>query len=260
MERSLNPLHSVPVAILLGCLLISLSVLISGGVIHLKGSTTSPTAQITTQANTSLPDKLIALAGTLGLDKNKFKACVDANKYNSLITKDIADASAAGGTGTPTFIIGKEDGSGNLNGTLIVGAYPYSRFKDVIDAYLNGTTVPKDTTSNQDNQTAKAATSGAPVLGQANAPITILEFSDYECPFCKRHFQQTAPQIQTDYINTGKVKLVYRNFIAVDAHNPAATIEANAAECSREQGGDATYFKYHDALYTKSQSNGKGIS
>lgn len=98
------------------------------------------------------------------------------------------------------------------------------------------------------------------VLGDKNAPVTMIEFSDYECPFCKRHFTDVYPQIKADYIDTGKVKLVFRDYIAVPAHNPLATSEAMAAECSREQGGDSVYFKYHDALFTKTTSNGNGLT
>ena len=99
-----------------------------------------------------------------------------------------------------------------------------------------------------------------PVLGDKNAPLTMIEFSDYECPFCKRHFTDVYPQIKKDYIDTGKVKLVYRDFIAVPSHNPLATSEAMAAQCAKDQGGDLMYFKYHDAIFTKTISNGNGLA
>src|SRR3989344_7763193 len=94
----------------------------------------------------------------------------------------------------------------------------------------------------------KASLDGDPVLGDANAPVTMIEFSDYECPFCKRHFQDTFPQIKSEYIDTGKVKLVFRD-LPLSFHDPLATKEAMAANCSREQGGDSTYFKFHDAIF-----------
>ena len=97
------------------------------------------------------------------------------------------------------------------------------------------------------------------VLGDENAPVTMVEFSDYECPFCKKHFTEVYPEIKREYIDTGKLKLVYRDFIAVPAHNPLATTQAIAAECAREQGGDSVYFKYHDAIFTKTTSNGNGL-
>jgi len=52
----------------------------------------------------------------------------------------------------------------------------------------------------------------APFKGKADAPVTIIEFSDYECPFCARFFTQTESQIDKDYVDTGKVKFVFKDF------------------------------------------------
>src|SRR3989344_3999170 len=67
------------------------------------------------------------------------------------------------------------------------------------------------------------ATAGQPpaigddyVLGDANAPVTIIEFGDYQCPFCGRFFNQTEPQIRENYVKTGKVKFVYKDLIIID--------------------------------------------
>lgn len=114
--------------------------------------------------------------------------------------------------------------------------------------------------SNQLAGPVKVSADNDAVLGDKNAPLTMIEFSDYECPFCKRHFDQVYPQIKRDYIDTGKLKLVYRDFIAVQGHNPLATSEAMAAECAREQGGDSVYFKYHDQIFKKTTSNGNGLA
>lgn len=98
-----------------------------------------------------------------------------------------------------------------------------------------------------------------PVMGDKNAPVTLIEFSDYECPFCKRHFDQTLPQLKKDYIDTGKVKMVFRDF-PLSFHDPMATTEAIAANCAREQGGDTAYFKFHDEMFKRTTSNGNGLS
>lgn len=87
------------------------------------------------------------------------------------------------------------------------------------------------------------------VLGDSNAPVTIIEFSDYECPYCGRFWQQTLPELKTNYINTGKVKFVYRDFPLTSLHSDALHA-AIAAECVREQGGDVAYFEYHDKLFS----------
>jgi len=90
------------------------------------------------------------------------------------------------------------------------------------------------------------------VKGDANAPVTIIEFSDYECPFCGRFYSDTLPQIISEYIDTGKVKLVYRDF-PLNFH-PQARKAAEAAECAGEQG---KYYEMHDLLFEKGVSGGE---
>lgn len=107
--------------------------------------------------------------------------------------------------------------------------------------------------------TAKVSLDDDPVLGDKNAPVTIVEFSDYECPFCKRHYEQTHAQLKTNYIDTGKVKLVFRD-LPLSFHDPMATTEAIAANCAREQGGDVAYYKFHDTMFEKTTSNGTGLT
>ncbi len=110
----------------------------------------------------------------------------------------------------------------------------------------------------QPSSLGKVSTDDDPVLGNKNAPLTIIEFSDYECPFCKRSFEQLLPDLKKNYIDTGKLKLVYRDFplsFHANAHK-----EAEAAECARAQGDDSTYFKFHDQIFTRTTSNGTGIA
>ncbi len=85
------------------------------------------------------------------------------------------------------------------------------------------------------------------VIGVKNAPVTIIEFADYECPFCARFYKNTLPQLISDYIDTGKVKLIYRDF-PLSFHRNAKKA-AIAAECVREEFGDRAYFQYHNVLY-----------
>jgi len=82
------------------------------------------------------------------------------------------------------------------------------------------------------------------VLGNANASVTIIEFSDFECPFCGRFYTETLPLIKQNYIDTGKVKLVYRDF-PLSFHADAEKA-AEAAECAGEQN---KYWEMHDKLF-----------
>ncbi|MBI2146409.1 thioredoxin domain-containing protein [Candidatus Woesearchaeota archaeon] len=88
-----------------------------------------------------------------------------------------------------------------------------------------------------------------PVLGDSRAPVTIIEFSDYQCPFCGKFVQETLPQLKQEYITAGKVKLVYRDF-PLEIH-PEAQPAALAAECAKEQN---KYWEYHDQLFENQDS------
>jgi len=87
------------------------------------------------------------------------------------------------------------------------------------------------------------STDGAPIRGAAAAPVTLVEFSDFHCPFCNRA-QATLKQVLEHY--PGKVRLVYRDF-PLDRLHPQASQAAEAARCANDQG---KFWEYHDVLYT----------
>lgn len=86
---------------------------------------------------------------------------------------------------------------------------------------------------------------GAPSVGNPNAKVTLVEFSDYQCPFCGRHFSQTLPQLMTEYVKAGKVRYVFRDFPLESIH-PQAFKAAEAARCAGDQG---KYWEMHDWLF-----------
>ena len=88
-----------------------------------------------------------------------------------------------------------------------------------------------------------------PVEGAKNAPVTIIEFSDFQCPFCERFYTQTLPQIENEYIKTGKAKLVYRDF-PLSFHENAQKA-AEAGECADEQG---KFWVMHDMIFENQAS------
>ena len=117
----------------------------------------------------------------------------------------------------------------------------------VIDAYIAEK-------SGQPTGPVDVSIEGAAVKGSEKAKVTIVEFSDFECPFCGRYVKETYPQILKDYVDTGKVKYVFRHF-PLPMHASAAGA-ANAAECIREQGGDEMFFEYHDVLFANQSALG----
>jgi protein-disulfide isomerase len=86
---------------------------------------------------------------------------------------------------------------------------------------------------------------GYPSKGSQSAKLILVEFTDYQCPFCGRHFQQTSPQIDRDYVNTGRVRHVVRDFPIESIHKDALKA-AEAAHCAGEQG---QYWQMHARLF-----------
>jgi protein-disulfide isomerase len=76
---------------------------------------------------------------------------------------------------------------------------------------------------------------GAPTRGRQDAKVTMVEFSDFQCPFCGRHVRETMPQIERDYIQTGKVRYVFRD-LPIESLHPQAPKAHEAVHCARDQG------------------------
>lgn len=92
-----------------------------------------------------------------------------------------------------------------------------------------------------------------PVLGKSNAPVTIIEFSDFQCPFCRVFWKEAFAQIKKEYIDTGKVRFVYRDYPLT--FHPMAEISAQAGECADEQG---KYWEFHDKIFGEQEKLGQG--
>ena len=88
------------------------------------------------------------------------------------------------------------------------------------------------------------------ILGDVNAPVTIVEFSDYDCPWCRTFHQTILPELKKEFIDTGKVRFVYRDMPIKQLH-PLAMEKSLAANCARDQGGDQSYYNYHDEIFAR---------
>lgn len=127
----------------------------------------------------------------------------------------------------------------------------------------NGTVTTTPTPTVVANPTATTTLNGAPYIGdKSKATVAIVEFSDFECPFCQRHHEQVYPTIVKNYVDTGKIVYAYRTYVAVSGHNPAATLEANAAYCLNEQlgGTGSKFFEYGVGIYKNTTANGAGLT
>ncbi len=111
-----------------------------------------------------------------------------------------------------------------------------------------GQVAQQPTNPTQQPGVVSASIDDDPVLGDKNAPVTMIEFSDFQCPFCRKFWTETLPSIKSEYIDTGKVKFVYRDFPLTSIH-PIAEPAAEAAECVRDQYGEDAFWKMHDKIF-----------
>jgi protein-disulfide isomerase len=105
---------------------------------------------------------------------------------------------------------------------------------------LEGSQVPTPNATIQ----AWDSSGGIAVLGDADAPVTIVEFSDFQCPYCRRHLFQTLPKLVETYVDTGQVRYVFKDF-PLESH-PNASKAAEAARCAGAQG---SFWAMHDRLF-----------
>jgi protein-disulfide isomerase len=92
-----------------------------------------------------------------------------------------------------------------------------------------------------------------PYLGKKNAPITMIEFSDFQCPFCRSFWRDTLPLIKSEFIDTGKLKFVYRDFPL--SFHEGAMPAAQATECAKDQD---KYWEMHDKIFEEQAKKGSG--
>lgn len=189
------------------------------------------------------------LSQQLELDEAQFATCLDSEKYAEQVKADLAIGQARGVTGTPTFFLNKQ---------MMVGAQPYSALSQAIAKVAQGealATAP-ETAPPQPPADVEIPAFEMPealviqpstvvVLGSPSAPITIVEFSDYQCPFCNRHVSETMPQLLAEMIETGRVRYEFKDFPLESIH-PDARGAAIAARCAGDQEG---YWAMHDALF-----------
>ena len=81
------------------------------------------------------------------------------------------------------------------------------------------------------------------IEGDPDAPVTIIEFSDFACPYCSRFSVDTLPQLREDYVETGKVRFVYKHYAIL---GQVSTRAAEASECAAEQD---QFWAYHDQIF-----------
>jgi protein-disulfide isomerase len=208
------------------------------------------------------PDAEQKWAVEAGVDANQFKAALNQHKALKKIEEDSSLGTKIGANGTPAF---------RINGVELSGAQPFDKFKSVIDSELakaqakiaSGTPKDKiyvemskanfkaapahkdDDEEKEDTKTVwKVPVGTSPVRGKADAPVTIVEFSDFQCPYCKR-VEPTLQKVIETYGD--KVRLVWKNEPL--PFHPRALPAAELAWEARKEKGDKGFWAAHDKLF-----------
>ncbi len=198
-------------------------------------------------------------AQELGLDMGRFKSALDSGKFSKRVEEDSAAGASVGANGTPTFFI---------NGREFVGAQPFEAFRGVIDEELkkadavlakgvklenlyaelmkSAGAAPAAPAAPEPTVVSDINLQGAPVKGPKNAVVTIVAFSDFQCPFCSR-VVPTLHELEKQY--PGKLKIAFKHQ-PLPFHNNAR-IAANASMAANEQG---RFWEYHDKLFQNQQA------
>lgn len=230
-QESKKEMLSTPNAVIVGSILISLSILLSGG-ISIKPAATDTSS---TSAPASISDHLIQAATKLGLNKKDFTTCLASTQFDASIDQSTNEGAQAGVNGTPTsFIV-------DAKGTqfTISGAQPYAAVKAAIDQALAGT-LPKSTPIN-----LRPVDATDKIAGNPNAQVTMIEYSDLQCPFCIQ-FHPTVKQIVSEYGD--RIRFVYRHFPL--SFHPNAKPFAVAVECANKLGGTQKFYDMVDTIFT----------
>jgi protein-disulfide isomerase len=186
-----------------------------------------------------------ALAVEAKVDAAQFAKCLDSGAQAKAIEDSMTAGSALGLQATPTLMLGDDKTE---------GAYPFEAFKEKIDVLLGGGTLPTPTVPptpeyvEVDAPKVEAAIGDAPAQGAADAPITFIEYSDFQCPYCSGFFEASNKTLIDEFVKTGKVRYAFKDFPLAQLH-PNAEKAAEAAHCARDQGGDEAFWKMHDALF-----------
>jgi len=196
-------------------------------------------------------DKLKSYAKELKLDTKKFNKCLESDAKKTAVDKELKEGIALGVQGTPGFFI---------NGRLLAGAFPFEYFKEVVDKTIDGTATDECTGYSEtlqqycsdpqnkafDPVVKKVEIGDAPTTGAKDASITIIEFSDFECPYCSKAYA-TVEQVMKEY--KGKVKLIYKQFPLTQIH-PQAQKAAEASLCAKDQG---KFWEFYHKVFTLEQ-------
>jgi protein-disulfide isomerase len=180
-------------------------------------------------------------ASTLGLDEQSFASCLESGRHDLAVEANAQEGRSLGVSGTPHFFV---------DGYPLNGARPIEHFVAAVSLAEEGRLAEAFTPPERPTPgPAEIPTTDAFSIGEPDAPVTIIEYTDFQCSYCSRHYQQTYPQIVDQYVNTGLVRYVFKDFPLTQIH-PQAVEAAEAARCAQDQGA---YLEMHDIIFARQQ-------
>jgi protein-disulfide isomerase len=202
------------------------------------------------------------LAEQTGIDIAVYTACMTSHEKQALVQERVDAAFARGFSATPSFQVVRAEDDAVFQ---VIGAQPYEQFAGIVDSALAGEMpvaeapqpeqqegIPFWATADgwkPDPNRPGFNMAGDEYRGDVNAPLTVIEFSDFQCPYCLRHNTETQPALDEKYVDSGKVLWVYKNFpLNIHPQAPAAAI---ASECAAEQG---KFWEMHEVLFNSVDS------
>jgi len=209
------------------------------------------------------PAYFVTLAEELGLDLDAYQACVASGEKEALVAQSVMEAQSLGFSGTPSFHIVRD---ATNDAYPLVGAQPYDQFAAILDTLIAGETPQVAQGSSEDNGDSGgsgeipdwATTEGLQpdpdrpgytmagdlYRGNPDADVVVVEFSDFQCPFCRRHVLETQPTLDEQFVDTDQIFWVFKHFpLSIHPQAPAAGV---AAECAASQDN---FWEMHELIF-----------
>ncbi len=236
-ESSLLRDLSIPIAIVIAGAFIGIGLFMSGQTNNNAQNAAAAAPSGTGDTRPDISELIPQLVTEAGVDRDAFQSCFDSDQTAPLVQEDIDNAVATGGQGTPwSIVVGPLGKTYPLN-----GAVPITEIERVVAlARAEAGQGP----AGAETDAVTPVTEDDHLKGNANASVTIIEYSDYDCPFCSRFHMSMNSVVAKD----ADLAWVYRHMPLEQLH-PNAPAIARAAECVAELGGDEAFWTFTDGYF-----------